>query len=92
MGGFTYFLTSKYFSCKLLSRYSNKHLKTENNLEEVVFVEKPDIYFFLYDGLASFETLENFYGFDTKNLKSISDNNFYIANNAISSYGITSMF
>ncbi len=66
--------------------------KTENNLEEVVFVEKPDIYFFLYDGLASLETLENFYGFDTKNLKSIlGDNNFYIANNAISSYGITSM-
>ena len=64
----------------------------EKNFSNVSLNEKPDIYFILYDGLASLDTLDKYYQYNAEPLTNfLSQNNFYTAKEASSSYGTTNM-
>ena len=64
----------------------------EKNFENVIFNEKPDIYFILYDGLASLDTLNKYYDYKAEPLKKfLFQNKFFVAEKASSSYGTTNL-
>tara|TARA_B100000035_G_scaffold237880_1_gene206186 strand:- start:537 stop:2114 length:1578 start_codon:yes stop_codon:yes gene_type:complete len=64
----------------------------EKSFTNIVFNNKPDIYFILYDGLASFDTLDKYYDYKAEPLKNfLANNDFYIAEEASSSYGTTNL-
>ena len=58
--------------------------------EDIVLVDKPNIYFIIFDGLPSLATMESFYDYDTNQfLKLIEDNNLQNYELASSSFGRT---
>ena len=52
----------------------------QKNFKNIVLKDKPDIYFVLYDGLASLDTLDKYYNYKADPLKKfLANNDFYIA-------------
>ena len=68
---------------KSLSKTTEDYLKIE-------FSEKPDLYFVMYDGLPSLETMDKYYQYDANNfLNLILKNNLYNYSLSTSSFGRT---
>ena len=60
------------------------------NFEDITLVDKPDIYFIIFDGLPSLKTMETFYNYDTNQFqKLIEYNNLQNYELASSSFGRT---
>ena len=48
------------------------------NESVVTFNQSPDVYFIIFDNMANFKTLENYYNYDTSDINSeLLENNYY---------------
>ena len=54
------------------------------------FKKLPDVYFIIFDNMANFDVLNEYYNFDTSEINNqLIDNNYYIYENSTSLYGQT---
>ncbi len=64
--------------------------KTSEDYLKIEFLEKPNIYFVMYDGLPSLQTMDKYYEYDTDNfLNLIEQNKLHNYNLSTSSFGRT---
>ena len=79
----SYFFFSEIFK----NRPQDLNTTTESMVD---FKKYPDVYFIIFDNMANFKTLNNYYNFDTSAINSqLTDNNYHIYENSTSLYGQT---
>jgi len=79
----SYFFFSEIFK----NRPQDFNTTTESMVD---FKKYPDVYFIIFDNMANFKTLNNYYNFDTSAINSqLTDSNYHIYENSTSLYGQT---
>ena len=90
---FTYFvliLIISFNSININQEQNNRDVRTNGSYENIKLIERPDVYFIIYDGLPSLPTMERFYNYDTRRFDDLfSKNKLTKYNLAASSYGRT---
>ena len=71
------FTSSYYFFSEFLNSRSNPEFVTSESV--IDFKKLPDVYFIIFDNMANFDVLNEYYNFDTSEINSqLMDNNYYI--------------
>ena len=82
------FTSSYYFFSEFLKSRSNSEYITSESV--IDFKKLPDVYFIIFDNMANFDVLNEYYNFDTSEINNqLIDNNYYIYENSTSLYGQT---
>ena len=82
-------ITTSYFFFSEIIKTQSQDISSPNE-SVVTFNQSPDVYFIIFDNMANFKTLENYYSYDTSDINSeLLENNYYIYENSTSLYGQT---
>ena len=81
--------TSSYYLFSEILKTSSNQVDTVTN-ENVNFKISPDVYFIIFDNMANFKILNEYYNYDTSELSgNLLDNNHFVYENSTSLYGQT---